>query len=131
MATNDVDVVHRFTNALRSNDISGCLQLLHPENVIAEADGLPYGGSYHGHEGFIRLIKDVNRLFELSIDELRVRDAGESIMVELTVTLTSRATGRTLTLPVIDLYRVRDGKVANVDVYYKDSRAIYELAAER
>jgi uncharacterized protein len=126
----DVEVVRRFTSALVAGDVPACLELLHPENVFDEAAGLPFGGDYSGPEGFIRLLKDVSRLFEVKLSEPAVSDAGDCVMVRLTGTFTSRATGRTLETPVVDLYTVRDGKVARVDVFYKDTSAMAALCLE-
>ncbi|HEV7689121.1 MAG TPA: nuclear transport factor 2 family protein [Acidimicrobiia bacterium] len=125
-----VEIVGRFTAALAAGDVKTCLALLHPDNVFDEAPGLPFGGDYSGHEGFIRLLKDVGRLFEVKLSEPQVSPAGDCVLVRLTGTFTSRATGRTLETPVVDLYTVRDGKVARVDVFYKDTRAMAQLCAE-
>jgi hypothetical protein len=130
MSAEDVEVVRRFTAGLRSGEVAACLELLHPENVFDEAEGLPFAGDYSGHEGFMRLLKDVNRLFEVKLAEPQISDAGDCVVVQLTGTFTSRATSRSAEMPVVDLYRVRDGKVAHVDVYYKDTRAMYALIAE-
>jgi ketosteroid isomerase-like protein len=125
-----VETVRRFTAALAAGDVKTCLELLQPDNVFDEAAGLPFGGDYSGPEGFIRLLKDVGRLFEVKLSEPQVSDAGDRVLVRLTGTFTARATGRTLETPVVDLYTVRDGKVAHVDVFYKDTRAMAELCAE-
>src|SRR5258708_35779660 len=125
-----VEVVRRFTSALVAGDVPGCLALLHPDNVFDEAEGLPFGGDYSGSEGFIRLLKDVGRLFEVKLSEPQVTDAGDCVLVRLTGTFTSRATGRTLETPVVDLYTVRDGKVARVDVFYKDTNAMAALCVD-
>jgi ketosteroid isomerase-like protein len=130
VSVEDVEVVRRFTASLRNGDMPACLELLHPENVFAEADGLPFSGDYSGHDGFIRLLKDVGRLFEVKLSEPMMNDAGDCVLVQLTGTFTSRVTGRSAEMPVVDLYRVRDGKVAHVDVYYKDTRAMYALCAD-
>jgi ketosteroid isomerase-like protein len=125
-----VETVRRFTAALAAGDVTTCLELLHPDNVFDEAAGLPFGGDYSGHEGFIRLLKDVGRLFEVKLSAPQVSDAGDCVLVRLTGTFTARATGRTLETPVVDLYTVRDGRVARVDVFYKDTRAMADLCAE-
>lgn len=127
MSAEDVEIVRRFTSALRDGNVPACLELLHPDNTFDEATGLPFGGDYSGADGFLRLLKDVVRQFEVKLSEPELSDAGHCVMVRLTGTFTSRATGRTVEMPVVDLYTVRDGKVAHVDVFYKDTRVMYEL----
>src|SRR5882757_1430210 len=48
-------VVRAIHAASASGDLEKERQLLSPELVIEEPPYLPYGGTYHGYEGFLRL----------------------------------------------------------------------------
>lgn len=130
MSGEDVAVVKQFTDGLRSGDIKRCMGLLHPDNEFLEADNLPFGGDYMGTDGFIRMLKDVSRELDVQLDEPRLNDAGPFVVVQLHGRFTSKVTGKTVEMDVVDLYTIRDGKVAQVDVFYKDTRAIHELCIE-
>jgi hypothetical protein len=48
---------------------------------------------------------------------------------KILIEFTSRISGRTLAMPVVEFYDIRDGMLHRVDVYYKDAKAIAGLAA--
>jgi hypothetical protein len=50
-------------------------------------------------------------------------------VARITLTFTNRASGRVLTIPSIELYETRDGKVSKIDIYYKSTQAVAEVAA--
>jgi ketosteroid isomerase-like protein len=130
MTRGDSEVVRRFTAGLRAGDVPGCLELLADDIVFSEPDGLPFGGDYHGKDGFVRLLRAVGRDFRMDLDEPAIGDAGAFVAVRVRGRVTSRATGRWLDLRVVDLYELRDGLITRVDVYYKDPRALTELCRD-
>jgi ketosteroid isomerase-like protein len=126
----DVDVVQSFLNAFTSGDLETVFgKLSHPEIVIREADSLPYGGDNKGVEGFQGLLAKMFEVFELSVDSYEVSDAGAHVMVNLVMSFTSRASGRVVKMPGVEVYTIRGGQVAVVDVFYKDTKAIVDLVA--
>jgi uncharacterized protein len=120
-------VVRTFTAALGAGEIRTCLGLLADDIVFAEAASLPFGGDWVGKDGFKALLKAVARDFDVRLDPAAVDAAGEAVLARMYGTFTSRKTGRAMPMQVLDLYTVRDGLVTRVDVYYKDSRALWEL----
>jgi uncharacterized protein len=122
-----VEVVRAFTAALGVGDIRACLALATDDLVFSEAASLPFGGDWVGKSGFVGLLKAVARDFDVRLDPPTVDAAGDAVLARMHGTFTSRRTGRSMPMQVLDLYEVRDGLVARVDVYYKDSRALWEL----
>lgn len=126
----DVAVVRKFTDGLRAGDVAGCLELVHDELVFAEAASLPFGGDYLGKEGFVQLLRNVSRDFRVELGTPEIGAGEEFVAVRVTGTMTSRATGRSMPMDVVDLYQVRAGKIARVDVFYKDTAAVVELTEQ-
>ena len=59
--------------------------------------------------------------------QARFLDAGETTVVVLVrYDVIARATGNALTLDHVEIYTVRDGKITDLDVYYRDTAAIVE-----
>lgn len=109
-------------------DKAAAAELLAPDMVLTEAAGLPYGGVYHGIDGFEAMTKQIHDLFELEFTA-EYRDAGDVVLDEAWLTMTSRKSGRVLETRVVELWKVKDGKVTSIDVFYHDTAAVAALAA--
>jgi ketosteroid isomerase-like protein len=127
MVQDDVDVVRRFTAGLAAGDVSGCLELLADDLVFSEAESLPFGGDYHGKDGFRRLLRAVSGDFRIELDEPEIGAAETFVAVRVRGRVTSRATGRSMPLRAVDLYELRDAKIVRVDVFYKEPQALAAL----
>ena len=126
----DVAVVRRVFGAARQRDVDGLLAHCHREVVVREPRSLPHGGEHRGLDqvraaairraqtwGPYQRDTDVRfepELFASTDDQvvarwrLRAADAaGEEVDVE-----------------AIDIYRLRDGKVIELETYYRDTAAL-------
>jgi ketosteroid isomerase-like protein len=127
MASSAVDLVTLFTGALGSGDVDTCLALVHDELVFSEAECLPFGGDFVGRQGLLELLSAVGRDYRIQLEAPQVDRAGDRVLVRVRGTIASRATGREMPLEALDLYDVRDGLIARVDVFYKDAAAVTAL----
>lgn len=127
MSQADASVVEKFLKAFTAGELETAISLLHPGIVISEADALPYPGDHVGLEGFQNLLGKMLEPFEMVIQGFEISDAGSIIVVKLLMEFKSRASGRTVTMPSVELYSVADGRIAKIDVYYKDTKALAEL----
>jgi len=125
----DVAVVRKFIEGLRAGDVAACLDHVAEELVFSEAESLPFGGDYLGKDGFVQLLRNVGREFRVELGTPEIGAGEQFVVVRVSGTMTSRATGRSMSMAVVDLYQVRAGKIARVDVFYKDTAAVVELAA--
>lgn len=122
--------VRRFYDHISSGDLEGAAALLHDELVIHEPPGLPYGGDYHGPAGFVELMGRINEAFEPSpAGPVEYLGDGDPVLVRLVGRFASRATGQSVEMPIVELHYVRDGKIAELDIYYKQPEALAALAA--
>jgi uncharacterized protein len=125
-----LEVVTRFGAALHDKDMDQACSLLHDNLVVREAGGLPYSGDYHGPQGFVDLLAAMNRDLEVTPGPI-VRDvlSDDTIVSRFRLTFTARATGRSAEMNLVELYRVSDGLIVELDVYYKDPSAVTALFA--
>jgi uncharacterized protein len=123
-------VVRKFITGLQAGDVGGCLELLDDEIVFSEAASLPFGGDYVGKDAFVQFLRNVGRHFRVDLDTPEVADAGPFVAVRVHGTMTSRVTGRSLPMQVVDLYQLRAEKIVRVDVFYQDSHAVSELCRD-
>jgi ketosteroid isomerase-like protein len=126
----DVETVRAFTSGLRAGDMAGCRALLADDIVFCEAERLPFGGDHVGKDGFMRLMRTVGELFRVKLDTPEIAGCDSFVAVRVIGTMTSRATGRGMPMNVVDCYRLRDGKIARVDVFYHDPQAVIDLCRE-
>jgi ketosteroid isomerase-like protein len=127
----DMAVVRKFTDGLRAGDVAGCLDLVHDDLVFSEAASLPFGGDYLGKRGFVEFLRSFSRDFRVELGTPEIVAGEEFVAVRGSGTMTSRATDQSMPMDVVDLYQVRAGKIARVDVFYKDTAAVVELGQPR
>jgi hypothetical protein len=104
--------------------------LLHHEFVAYEAGGLPYSGEYHGPQGFFDLLAKMTEGLEFTLGPApQCLLEGDSVAVRSRVTFTARDTGKSVEMPLVEVYTVRDGLIVELDVFYKDPSAVAALLA--
>ena len=130
MSQADVDITQQFLKAFQAGDVETVFGMIHPECVFDEGHGLPYAGTYVGPAGLQDLVGKIMTPLEMALDSFDVSDGGDCAVARLVMTFTSRSSGRSLTISGVELYETTDGKVSKIDIYYKSTHAVAELAAE-
>lgn len=103
-------------------------EIITEDCVVVEPDSLPYGGKYHGPEGMrdvVRAVFDAWQDFTSDIEQI-VSDNVET-MVLYTV-ISGRTAKGTFSFPHMERYKVRDGKIAGLTLFYFDTGALAKLA---
>ncbi|MER7397710.1 nuclear transport factor 2 family protein [Streptomyces sp. NPDC000151] len=98
-----------------------------PDVVLHQADSLPYGGTWRGHDGMARFFVAMSRAWAaFDMVEQEFLDTGESgtAVVLTQVRATARATGRELVFPILQTLRVEAGRIAEVRPFYWDTAAV-------
>jgi ketosteroid isomerase-like protein len=133
MSQANVDIVQRFEDAFVRGDLDEVLSLLAPDVVVHEAASLPYAGDHRGHDGFLRLAEAFNSVWKMTSGlDLTLLDAGDERVVGLVqYDVVSRATGVPFRLDHVEVYTVRDGRIADLDIYYKDTAAMVEVTGRQ
>jgi ketosteroid isomerase-like protein len=116
--------------AFQTGDIQAVLGEFHPECQVHEADSLPYPGTHTGLEGFTELLGSMHTSFDITLENSEIFDAGDTVVQRVQMTFISRKSGRKISMPVVEVYKFRDGKIIDADVYYKDAAAVGELAQD-
>jgi ketosteroid isomerase-like protein len=126
-----VAIVQRFSTAVREGDVDEMARLLHDDFVAHEAGGLPYSGEYRGASGFLELLRKMNDAMMFDPGPFISEPLGESaVALRFSLTFTVRATGKSVTMNLVEVYTLRDEKIIDLDVYYKDPAALTALLGE-
>ncbi len=115
-----VELGRRF----RAGDGEGVRALLHPDLRIEQPASLPHGGEHRGPEGMAAMGATFAEHWERTIGEADVRACGDTAVQVTTQTWTARATGRSATVDVVELFRSVDGRIAEIRVFPHDTAAL-------
>jgi uncharacterized protein len=123
-------VVERFVVAFGDGRLEDALSLLHDEFVVHAAGDVPYSGDYLGAEGFSDLISKMMEMLELAPSpDMQYLVDGDTVVLYYRLTFTARASGESVEMGVAEVFLVRDGLIAELDVYYKNPSAVTALLA--
>lgn len=121
MSEADAESVNTYLKLLQAGDVTGASEHLADDVIVDEMGGVPHSGTFHGREGFFKLMKRFGELYGgVALDDVSVHDAGAFIVAKMTATFTSKNGEHTAVVPAVEHYTMRDGRVAHADVYYKD-----------
>lgn len=93
--------------------------------VLHQADGLPYGGTWRGHEGMERFFVAMSRawsVFEMVEQRFLARECPLVVLTQ--VHARARVTGRELDFPILQTITVAGGRISEVRPFYWDTAAI-------
>ncbi len=128
MSQSPLCTVGQFSKALGDKDLERACALLHRDLVVHEAGGLPYSGEYHGPQGFRELWTKMNESMELTPGPV-TRDclSDDTVVSRFRLAFTARTSGESVEMDLVELYKVHDGLIVDLDVYYKDPSAVAAL----
>ncbi|MFD6331166.1 nuclear transport factor 2 family protein [Streptomyces niveus] len=102
-----------------------------PDVVLHQADALPYGGTWRGHEGMERFFAAMSGVWEsfdmVEQEFLATGETGGPAVVLTRIRARARATGRELAFPILQTITVTDGRIAEVRPFYWDTGAVADL----
>ncbi|MCP9490297.1 MAG: nuclear transport factor 2 family protein [Solirubrobacteraceae bacterium MAG38_C4-C5] len=102
-----------------------------PDVVLHQAEALPYGGTWRGHEGMERFFVAMSKTWEsFDMVEQEFLATGDTAVVLTKVHARSRATGSELDFPILQTLDVKDGRITEVRPFYWDTVAIAAACTE-
>ena len=125
----NVAVVQAFITAFGSGDAETALDQLHDDVQVFEPASLPIGGEYVGRAAFVGFLGKVAATYDVKIHRAEVRDAGDMAVAHLDLTWTAHSTGAGLDTQFCELYTVDGDKITSINVFPKDTKALYDLTA--
>ncbi|MDL4816628.1 nuclear transport factor 2 family protein [Actinomadura opuntiae] len=108
-------------------DFSPMAAHLAPDVVMYQAESLPYGGTWRGHDGMERFMASMSEAWtDLTfLDQHHAADGG-TVAVLNRCAFRARATGRELETSVLQWITVRDGRVTEFRPFYLDTAAVLD-----
>jgi ketosteroid isomerase-like protein len=99
------------------------------ETEIHEAASLPYGGIYKGVESFPTLIGKVLQVFSsIKFTKHHIIASGDNVVSWGVLDLTGKNTGKPVSIPLVEIWTIVDGKTRKLEVIYGDTAAALQAA---
>jgi ketosteroid isomerase-like protein len=127
VAQSDLATVQRFYELLARNNFEEANRLLADDVVFHETTDLPYGGDYHGVAGITDLMGRVAAVAELSVVRVDYLSEENPVVAHVVARFASKATGVVIETDVIEIVHVRDGRITEMDIYYKNPAVVAAL----
>lgn len=130
MSTSEaIAVVRNLFAAVARRDPAGVFSAYHPDIVINEAPSLPYGGEYRGREGAIRHAEGFRSTWDRYQPEASRNLEPEFLAVGDRVVVlwrfrAQRQTRESIDLPVVGIYRLREGRIIESRMFHFDTAAL-------
>jgi ketosteroid isomerase-like protein len=141
LSKENVEVVERFESLMAARgDVDGVSGMQRMEKVLELLDenvafrpsaSVPgHGGDWIGHDGFLNMCKAYADVWQPP-EGLRFEfldGGGDKVVILASFTRTSRHTGRSIPIQMVEIVTVRDGKIAELVPYFYDTVGMVEAA---
>jgi ketosteroid isomerase-like protein len=124
----NIALAQKLYTAIGRADFETVKSILSPDVIVREAAGLPYGGDYSGHDGFLDLMRHLDECWEdLGPFDMKYAAGGDMVVMLCTLKGISRATGRQLCQPLAEAWTFRDHRAIEGTVLYQDTYAVRQI----
>lgn len=128
-----IAVLRQIECRMHAGRIDEIAELVHPDFVIHEDPGMPYGGVYRGPEGFTDLVSRVVAAWrDLRTECLSFLDEpdGDGIIMVIRNSGTAPGTGKPVEVLTSEYWRIDDGRLREGRVWYYDTPTIAAALSE-
>jgi ketosteroid isomerase-like protein len=130
MSQENVETIRSLFWGVEERDLGAYIAAGHPEVMILEPGSLPYGGEYRGLEGMRRHAAGWMRTWaalqpgdERKLDAAFI-DAGDDVVARWRLRARAPAGDEMLDMPMVGLYRLRDAKLVEAQMFYSDTAEV-------
>ena len=117
-------VVTELSKRFSAGDGAGATALFSEDIRIEQPATLPHGGWHEGRDGMASMGAVFGQYWTRTITDPRVFGDDDRAVQVTTQTWTAKATGRSATVDVVELFRVRDGLITEIRVFQQDTHAL-------
>jgi ketosteroid isomerase-like protein len=131
MSSLNLGVVRGFNDALARGDMDGILDFLDPQLEWRAPESVPWGGIFHGPEGFREFVgKLLDQPAEFRREILEYLDAGERVVVLLRQMGRRKGSDIEYDVPEVHVWTIRDGKIVDFEGSFDTAIVLRTLQLE-
>ena len=130
MTDSNASVIRGFYEALDRGDVPAIVDLLDSKVEWRTPVSLPYGGTFHGHDGFRDFLRKLmTQPLEFRRELREYLDAGERVIVLLRFFARPKGRETEFEVPEVHIWTVRRGKIASLEAYPDTAMVLRALQA--
>ncbi len=95
--------------------------------VVHEAPSLPYGDTHYGLSAFTSMLTALADNYDVVVNAHTLASSEDGVVLHQDMTFTSKKIGRSASLPGVEIWRFAGDKISDIDIYYKDTKAMVDL----
>lgn len=121
MITTDTQRLQTFVGLMNAGKFDEARDMVSEKVVVREPAAIPYGGDHDGLQGFDRFRSIFAATWKRWEDgPMWYAESAGTVAKYNTITATSRATGRTYTTRLVELFTFEEGLIVEAVVFYQD-----------
>jgi uncharacterized protein len=110
-------VVKEIYEAFSRRDVAKAFSYFAPDIEMVQTPALPWGGTYHGHDGARQFFERLTQRINSKVTIERIIDAIEHVVVIGRTAGQVNATGISYDVPLAHVWSVREGRVWRVEFH--------------
>ena len=125
----DLEQVEAIYAAFDRRDLPALLRYLGKDIEMIQSSELPWGGIYLGHAGVQQFFAALQTHLDSRIEVERLIDAGDHVVAVGRTVGKTRSTGMEFEVPLVHVWRFRDGRVSRFEAYTDNATMLAALGA--
>jgi uncharacterized protein len=125
----NIKIIKTFYEYLAKGDRDWIYANLIADDIeLIEPPSLPYGGIYRGKDLVRRTLKTVVETWDnMEFEIVNYLAGGDSVVVHAYLGCTGRRTGKSFHIPMMELWRIRDGRIIELRPFFHDTARMAEV----
>lgn len=116
---------------LKNGNLDAFCEYFDDDTVLKEAESLPYGGTFKGRDAIKAAIQNVFGFYSsFGFEVVQITSGGDYVIAYGTFTATSAKNGKTVSFPLAEVWKIKDGKVLLLEPVYFDTKAVVDILAD-
>jgi uncharacterized protein len=133
MSDDDGQTNLHIVKTMTENGILGRWDIVKPliadDLVLHVPEGIPYGGIYRGWQGYLNIFAAMGKFWsELKIGPSQFTTYENKVAVISHLNGRIARTGKDVSMPLAEVWEIRDAKICAITAFYFDTKLISDLA---
>ena len=117
MSQENVKMLQSGYDAFRRGDLPAIFKLFDPDIEFYQSQAVPWGGRYKGLDQVKEFFHKLTTAIASQVELDHFVDAGDCVVAVGRTRGTVRATGKAFNVPVVHVWRLKDGKAIRFEAY--------------